>query len=240
MRLKSVGGLIATIALAGLGGAALAEPIELEFSAGVSTLLIDRGESLATTNNEFGLTISHQTSIGGVYTSLYRITPIGGDARAFDEEVDFTIGIGGAIADVGYDLSANYLTLPGSAEEASLELAAEFVWDHSLQPGIAAFYDVDLDVHGAEAFIAPERGFGDWTGTLILRGGFVGSDQADYSYAGLELAFGRGLNEVLNVEGFVCVEAADEDTFASRVESGSVTEVSGDGAGLGLRFVARQ
>ncbi|MCR9194496.1 MAG: hypothetical protein NXH88_07175 [Hyphomonas sp.] len=139
MRLTSLSVLISVTAFAGCAEAVANEALELEVSAGVSTLLIDRGESLATTNNELGLTISRKTSVGDVYASLYRITPLGGDARAFDEEVDYTIGFRGAFADVEYDLSANYLTFPGSAEETSLEIATEFAWNHKLNPGFATF-----------------------------------------------------------------------------------------------------
>lgn len=239
MRLKLVTAFATMAAFAGLTNVAQAEGTSVEVGTGFSTLLIDRGESLATTNNEFSLTVTQDTTIGGVYGGLYRISPIGGEARAFDEEMDYIVGIGGSAGGVAYDFSANYLTYPGSDEEASLELAAGFGWDHALQPGIAAFYDVDLDLHGAEVFIAPERSMGDWTAGLVLRGGYVGSEIGDYSYGGVEAILGRSLTEVIDFEGFVRLEATDQDTFASRVESGVVTEVSGEGAGLGFRLVAR-
>ena len=239
MRLKQMTALVSTAMLAGMTFTAQAEGTSVEVGTAFSTLLIDRGESLATINNEFTATIAQDTSVGSVYAALYRISPFGGEARAFDEEVDYTLGFASEAAGVAYDFSANYLTYPGSAEEASLELAAAFDWDHALHPGLAAFYDVDLDLHGAEVFIAPDRAFGDWTGALVLRGGYVGSSAGDYSYAGLEAILGRSLTEAVSFERFVRVEAADEDTFASDVDGGVVTDMSSEGAGLGFRLVAR-
>ncbi len=73
MRMKLVTAFATMAAFAGLTNVAQAEGTSVEVGTGFSTLLIDRGESLATTNNEFSLTVTQDTTIGGVYGGLYRI-----------------------------------------------------------------------------------------------------------------------------------------------------------------------
>ncbi|MFN3211699.1 MAG: hypothetical protein ACE37M_01220 [Henriciella sp.] len=68
---------------------ATAEGWSAEASTSVSSGLIDRGESLATLNNETSVTLTRSLDLGDVYGGIYRITPLGSDASAFDEEVNF-------------------------------------------------------------------------------------------------------------------------------------------------------
>jgi len=71
-------GLCCTVlALAG-SPLTLADPLGFEFSTSVSSGLIDRGETLATLNNETSFTLAQPLQFGEVYGSLYRISPIGG------------------------------------------------------------------------------------------------------------------------------------------------------------------
>jgi hypothetical protein len=137
-KVRHLTGVFLTPVVAMLGAAA-AEPIEFEASAGFSSMLIDRGETLATLNNELDLSITQPMKTGSLYAGLYRITPLGEDRRAFDEEVDYTIGFSTAFETVTLDVSANYLTYPGSSEEASLELAAELGWGHPRISGPGAW-----------------------------------------------------------------------------------------------------
>lgn len=212
---QSTGAFLLTLLL-GSTGQAMADPIELEAGAGLSSMLIDRGETLAAFNNELEIIATQPTDWGGIYASVYRITPLGDDTSAFDEEVDYAIGFHTEIDGVGLDASAAYLTYPGSSEETTVELAAELIMPHAFEPGLAVFYDVDQEVYGAEAFAGPSTEIGVWTVGLLGRVGFVSSPDGDYSYAGLEGTAGRDLSEVLGLEAFVRLEAADEDTFASR------------------------
>lgn len=237
---QTFGAFLLPLAVILAAGPAAADPLELEASAGLSSMLIDRGETLATLNNEIELIAAKPTDWGGVYGALYRISPIGADTRAFDEEVDYTIGLYTELEHVALDVSANYLTFPGSSEEASLELGAELGFSHAWEPGLAAFYDVDLDVYGVEAFAGPSTDLGAWTLGVLGRAGFVSSDAGDYSYAGLESVAGRDLNRAVSLEAFIRLEAADEDTFADRVENGAVTAMTSQGAGIGVRLTARR
>ena len=233
---QKTGAFLLLTMLLGSAGQALADPIELEAGAGLSSMLIDRGETLATFNNELEISATQPVDWGGIYASVYRITPLGDDKSAFDEEVDYAIGFYTEIDGVGLDVSAAYLTYPGSSEEATVELAAEFITAHAFEPGLAVFYDVDQEVYGAEAFAGPSTEFGVWAVGLLGRVGFVSSPDGDYSYAGLEGTAGRDLSEALSLEAFMRLEAADEDTFASRVEGGNVTRTAAEGAGIGVRI----
>ena len=218
---------------------AIAEPVEIDASTGVSSVLIDRGETPATFSNELALSASRDTSLGTFYGALYRITPLGDDRAAFDEEVDYTIGLNVQREMVSLDVSANYLTFPGSSEEDSLELAAEIGLDHGLSPGLAVFYDVDVEAFGAEIFAGPSIDMGTWSLGLLARGGFVSSDDGDYSYAGLEATAGHDLTDRLGIEAFARAEEADESTFVAEVENGAVTRTTTDGFGVGVRLTAR-
>lgn len=194
-------GLCCTVlALAG-SPLTLADPLGFEFSTSVSSGLIDRGETLATLNNETSFTLAQPLQFGEVYGSLYRISPIGGEANAFDEEVDYSIGFTFENGGISYDTSANYLTFPGSDEEASLELAVEIGFEQKLSPSLAAFYDVDAEVCGVEAAIGPAIEVGDWTLTGIVRGGFVSSDDEDYSYGGVEGVAAAGCQIISPLRG---------------------------------------
>jgi len=228
--------ICATVFLAG-APAALAERWSTEASTAISSGLIDRGETLATLNNETSFTLARTFETGEVYGGLYRISPIGGEASAFDEEVDFTIGFAFENSGIVFDASANYLTFLGSAEEASLELAVEAGFEHTLLPILAAFYDVDAEIYGLESAFSPSFEAGFWTFTSIVRGGFVSFDGGSYSYGGVEGIIARPLSDRLSLDGFARLETADEDTFVSEVRSDEVTETRKNGALVGLRFI---
>lgn len=230
---------IAILAILSIFQPAFADPIEIEASAGVSSMLIDRGETLATLNNELSLTVSKEVSSGSIYGALYRITPLGDDRSAFNEEVDYTLGFSGGDM-ISYDISANYLTFPGSTDTASLELAAEFGIANDWSPTLATFYDVDLDIYGAEVSVGPTQNIGPWAIGLLVRSGFVSSDDVDYSYAGLEVTTARDLSEALGFEVFARAEMADEDTFSSQIRDRDITEFSQNGLGAGIRLTARR
>ena len=215
---------------------AQAEPWAIEGSTSLSSGLIDRGETLATLNNETSFSLTRETDFGGVYAGLYRISPIGSEAGAFDEEVDFTIGMSFEQNGAAFDVSANYLTYPGSAEEKTLELAGEVGFDLPIAPSLAVFYDIDQDIYGAEAAVSPAVENGPWTLTGIARVGLVASDEADYSYGGLEGVISRQIDDAFAVEGFARIEAADADNFVATVRNDQVTETKSNGAVLGLRL----
>lgn len=228
----------AALVLAAAPGA-LAEPWAWEGSTSLSTSVIDRGETLATLNNETSFTVSRAAPVGEIYGGLYRISPIGDDASAFDEEVDYTIGFAFEQNGIAFDASANYLTFPGSAADESLELAGEVSFDHTLAPAVAAFYDVTLDVYGVEASIAPSYEAGAWTVTGILRAGSVLSGDGDYSYGGIEGTIARALGDAFTLEGFARFEAADEANFASDIQNDGTFDPRTNGTTLGIRLTVQ-
>ncbi|MFN3211700.1 MAG: hypothetical protein ACE37M_01225 [Henriciella sp.] len=149
----------------------------------------------------------------------------------------FSIGFAFENSGIAFDTSANYLTYPGSTEDASLELAVEMGVEHALSPTLAAFYDVDAEIHGLEAAIGPSIESGTWTLTGIVRGGIVSSDDGSYSYGGVEGVAARPISDQLTLEGFARFEAADATNFVSDIRSDDVIETRKNGALLGLRFI---
>lgn len=227
---------ISALALLPVQQFAFADPVEFEASAGVSSMLIDRGETLAKFNNEISLTIAQPASLGTLYGSVYRITPLGDDKTAFDEEVDYTIGMSFEGDALSLDVSVNRLTFPGSTEDAATELVAEIGAAHMLNAALTTFYDVDADAFGSEASIAPSKDYGNWSLGLLLRGGFVSTGDGDYSYAGVETNASRALSDLMALEAFARFEFADEDNFVSRVDSGNVLETTAEGLAIGVRL----
>lgn len=230
-------GLICAVMVLAGSPLAFADPWGYEATTSISSGLIDRGEALATLNNEASFTVARALQFGEVYGSLYRISPIGGEASAFDEEVDYTVGFAFEKSGVAFDASANYLTFPGSNEDASLELATEIGFDYEFSPSLAAFYDVDAEIFGLEAAIGPSYESGDWVLTGVLRAGFVSSDDADYSYGGVEGIAAKALSDHFSLEGFARIEAADAENFVSDVRNGAVIETKNSDAILGLRII---
>lgn len=216
---------------------ATAQDVEFELGAGLSTQLIDRGESLATFNNELALGVSRATDFGAIYGALYRISPLGDEGEAFEEEVDYTLGLVFEGDGIAFDTSVNLLTFPGSAENSAIELAGELSWDEPLQPVLFSFYDLENDLFGAEASIIPlSVTSGEWTADLLVRGGFVASEELDYSYGGVEGLLARGFGDNAALELFARAEFADEDNFADDIQSGTVITNRGEGYAAGVRL----
>lgn len=215
-----------------------AENWGVEVSTGVSSNLIDRGETLATLNNETSVTVVRALNVGEVYGGIYRISPLGRDASAFDEEVDYTLGFAFEEGELAVDVSANYLTYPGSPEEPSIELALGLGYEHFLSPEVASFYDLDLEIYGLEAAVAPTYEWDDWLFTGIARAGAVSADGEDYTYAGIETIAARELWSNIGLEGFARFEVADADNFVSNVEGDQILETRSDGLAIGLRLIA--
>jgi len=215
---------------------ALAEPdIVVTLDAGLSTQLIDRGETLAMNNAETAITVETTLGNGALYGSIYRISPLGTDDEAFDEEVDYTIGYAFEGQGWAADVSANYLTYAGNNEDASLELAGFIELDTLFAPSLTAFYDADFEDFGAEAALTHAWEVGDFSPYAMVRAGFVTPKEGgDYTYGGVELGAEYPLSETLALSGFARFEAADEDTFAGRVSGGEVLTYRSEGSAIGV------
>lgn len=234
--MKNLFGVVFTaVGLSALTLPATAET-SVSIDTSVSTLLIDRGEALATLNNDFAITA--QTSIGGGagYVSVYRISPLGSEGEAFDEEVDYTLGYAFDAEAFDLDLSATYLTYPGNNDDASVELVASAAFSSVWDPTATAFYDADFEDYGLELSAGPSWDIGNWSTGLTGRLGFVefGDGSGGYAYGGAEIAAERALNDALSLSLFARIEVADDDTFADRFADDEITGFSREGAGVGI------
>lgn len=228
--------LILSSVVLGSAAIATADPeIAITIDGGVSTHLIDRGETLALLNNEAAITAEIDLASGAAYAAIYRITPIGDDDSAFDEEVDYTIGYAFSGNGWAADVSANYLTYPGNNDDASTELAASLEFDMPLTPSLTGFYDVDFEDYGLEAAIVHEIEVADWTYYGLARAGLVSpGGGGDYSYGGLEAGLSYPLSEELSLGGFVRIEASDEDTFVDDINAGAPSSFRDHGESIGV------
>ena len=226
--------LTLSLLLAG-AAAANAEGPTLTLDAGMSSLLIDRGEQLAGPNLE----LAASAEFGGLFASMYRITPIGDDNEVFAEGVDYTIGYGFETDELAVVLAANWLTFPGSAGEATLELDAEVVLDTVWSPGVYAWTAPEFGDSGLEVFGGPKTDFGPGTVYGLGRAGAVFLDDGeDYTYFGLEAGALHPLGDAAEIAGFVRYEASSEDLFVDAIRDGEIETVRSDGVAVGVRLVA--
>jgi hypothetical protein len=205
---------------------------------GVVSSLYDRGEQIGREVLEFeaGLEIEIQETT--VYGAFYRLLPVGSEQDAFDDEADFILGVVWQGSGFSADVSANWLTFPGEETQSSLELAGGITLDAAFSPTLTGFYDTDLEDRGFQLAAGPEWYAGLWTLYALGHAGFVhrGDGSAHRSYAGFEIGAARPVSKSVDIGLFVRADAADEDTFARRIERGSVTTLgnSGIAAGIGL------
>ena len=214
---------------------AKAEGPTLTLDAGISSLLIDRGEQLAGPNLE----LAASAEFGSLFASVYRITPFGDDDEVFAEEVDYTIGYAFETDALAAVLAANWLTFPGLAGEATLELDAEVVLDAAWSPGVYAWTAPEFGDSGFEVFGGPETDFGPWTLYGLGRAGAVYLDEGeDYTYWGLEAGAQYPLGNQADFAVYLRYEAASEELFADTITGGEIETLRSDGLAVGLRFAA--
>jgi len=235
---------LARLALPLLAGALpAAAEVSLAADAGVATAFFDRGEQLAAGTAEVGLAAGLPLGGGEAYAALWRLTPVGSDADAFDHELDYSLGYAGEAGALAYDVSANWLTFPGEESESSLELAVEIGAaegvDVAFSPVLAAFHDADLEDWGLEVTAGPEwaRGGGLWSASVRGRLGFVepGDGSAVRSYLGAEAVLARAFpGTPWTLAGHVRAEAADEDSFAREIAGGEVVRTGDSGVAVGI------
>lgn len=209
--------------------------------------LHDRGEQIGREVLEFGAGVEVDIQAATVYGSFYRLLPVGGEQAAFEDEADFTLGIGWAGRGYSADVSANWLTFPGEEADSSLELAGAVTLDAPLAPTFIGFYDTDTEDWGLEFAAGPEWGAGLWTVYALGRAGFVhpgdssafvhpGDSSAHRSYGGVEVGAWRPVSEFAEFGLFARADAADEDAFARRIEGGEVTAFRSSGIAAGISF----
>ncbi len=202
----------------------------------VSSMLIDRGEQLGRETFEAVIGLEAPLGEATAYGTLYRITPFGRDGAAFDEEVDYTLGLAWGGTGYSADVSANWLTYPGAGGGESLELAGEVALERAFSPRLAGFYDADFEDWGLEASAGPHWGDGDWAFHAIARLGFVepGDGSTKRSYGGFEAGAARRLSEFAEIGGYVRAEKANKDSFVDRIVGDEVTGQTDTGFAAGL------
>lgn len=221
---------------------ATAQPLELDSEVRLSSVLLDRGEQIGAETLEMTLSLSRALAGGTAYAAAYRITPVGPDQAAFDDEFDYTLGYAVDLNGVSLDTSANWLTYPGEATDGSVELVAAAGLDTlPLSPSFTAFYDLDREDHGIEVTAGPRFDVAGLPAYGLARVGFVvpGDPASEArSYVGLEAGVSKALGRGLSLGGYIRAEWADADSFAGAVSGGQVVraDTQAVAAGLSLSF----
>lgn len=234
---------LASLILAAAPPAFAQEPGDDRFSFSgelrLGTAVFDRGEQLAGDALEAELGVAFDTGASGsIYGAVYTIQPIGGDADAFAEEIDYVLGYAWEGGQLAIDVSIAELTFPGSGDNSTTELAGEIAWGGDFAPTLAGFYDLDLEDAGLEFSAGPSWAVTEtWKASLLGRVGFVEPGEGETrSYAGLEGALSRPLGEAAGLSVFARFEAADTDSFADEIRNGEVVGLTDSGALIGLSF----
>ena len=212
------------------------EKIHWTVDSAASSALFDRGEQIGGETVEFGATVATSLSGGTVYGSFYRLLPAGADQRAFLDEADYSVGVIFEGDTIVADLSINSLTYPGEDAEASLELMGILDFDAPLAPRVIGFYDADFGDWGLEALVQPSWDSGDWTLYALGRTGFVapGDGSANRSYVGIEFGASRPLSGNVELGAFIRAEAADENSYADKIDNGVITHARSNGMAIGV------
>ena len=190
-----------------------------------SSAILDRGEQIGGDTIEMGASIETSVQNVTLYTSFYRLLPVGSDQDAFDDEADYTVGAVFQSEALVADISVSRLTYPGEGAEASTELMGIFDFDAPFSPRVIGFYDADFGDWGLEASVQPSRDAGDWTVYAMVRTGFVapGDGSANRSYAGMEIGALRPLSTKVELGVFARAEVADEESYADKILHGLIT-----------------
>jgi len=185
------------------------------FDVALSSALLDRGEQIGGQTAEFYAGAEVDAGSALLYTTVYRLLPVGSDRDEFDNETDYTIGAIWEGPGYAADVSANWLTYPGEEAKESLELAATITLDLPFEPGVAAFRDVHTDDWGLEAYAGPRWEREAWTFYALGRAGFVnlGDGSASRSYGGIETGAIRALSDGVAMGFIFRSDVADEDSF---------------------------
>jgi hypothetical protein len=163
--------------------------------------------------------------------------PVGGDAEAFDDEADYTLGLSWKKEDsYAANVSANWLTFPGEETKSSLELLATGTLAAPLEPSLTGFFDVRSEDWGLELLLGPGWAMNTWEVYTQARAGFVqaGDGSASRAYGGIEAGGSRALSRSVTLGFYARTDVADEESFADRINSGTVTKVRGSGVAAGV------
>ena len=202
----------------------------------MSSSLHDRGEQLSAETLELLLGLEQSTAFGAVYTSIYRIEPIGPTAGAFASETDYSIGVIVEEDTFSADLSANWLTYPGSEDGSTLELALSIDIVGTLSPNLSAFYDAHTSDKGFEVSAGPSIEMGAWTTNLRGRAGMasIGDGSPNRSYAGIEVSSSRAVADNWEFGVHASIDAANRETFSASIRQGEIVSLEHQGVSAGI------
>jgi len=207
----------------------------------VSTSLHDRGEQLSAETLELMLGVEQSTSLGTAYATVYRIEPIGPSRQAFSSETDYSIGLIVEAERFSADVSANYLTYPGSDDEPSLELAASIDVDLIFDPNISLFHDAHTSDSGVQVSAGPSRQLGGWDASARVLAGLVslGDGSPNRTYGGVQVSGTRQLTRNLALGMHASIDTADRNTLSADVRRGHIQSMKRHGlsAGISLSYV---
>lgn len=206
----------------------------------VSSMLIDRGEVLSRETVHASLGGEWSSNNLLLYGGIDLIDPYGTYEQAFDQEVDYTLGIAWMTKTYAADVSVNWLTYPGEEADESLEIASKIVFNAPLSPTLLGFYDAHFDNWGLEVTTGPARPMGSWTLYMIGRAGFVafGDGSETRNYAGLEAGVARPINDKVEIGLHARLEWADEESFANDIRQGQIISSKAHGAAVGVHLSA--
>lgn len=209
--------------------------------AGFASALHDRGEQLSAETLELLAGLEQSTAFGAVYATIYRIQPLDGAASPFSEETDYSVGL--FVDESGYslDLSANWLTYPGSSDDSSLELVAALDLHVWAKPHIMMFHDVHTDDAGVEVSAGPDWEFAEWKTHIRARLGSVrlGDGSPGRTYAGLEFSAERALSRSSDLSVFVSYDVSSRETLSAEIRAGEITRLRQQGVAAGVSVATR-
>ncbi|MCB1120082.1 MAG: hypothetical protein KJT03_00920 [Verrucomicrobiae bacterium] len=172
--------LVIAATLAAISSLKAQEDVDFSVSLGYESSYVFRGFKLA----DESMTASVEAAFGDAYLGMWTNQPI---VKGFDNEFDF---YGGMAFDLAEGLSAAfggtlyYYPESGSGSD-TFELFADFAFDTELSPGVAFYYDLDLEALTIEGYIGHSFEMDEKSSFDVAAFyGWVDGDGFDYSYYG--------------------------------------------------------
>ncbi len=151
--------LLSGLALFSQSGSATADDASITITADYVSEYVFRGVTLAGEAIQPAVEANYGPWTLGVWSSF----AIGGESEAFADEIDFYIGYGWELGDIGAgEVGATLYHFPqsggvfdvGAAEAGTVELFGSLDFDMFLAPNLSAFYDIHLETVTLEATLS--------------------------------------------------------------------------------------
>jgi hypothetical protein len=172
--------LVIAASLAAFSSLNAQDNVDYSVSLGYESSYVFRGFKLA----DESMTASVEAAFGDAFLGMWTNQPITGN---FDNEFDFYGGMGFDLAEgisAVFGGTLYYYPETGSGSE-TFELMADFAFDTELSPGVAFYYDLDLEALTIEGYIGHSFEVDEKSSfDLAAFYGWVDGDGFDYSYYG--------------------------------------------------------